>query len=69
MDQIITIIPASTSTPIGTNKNTPQRDTDPKTTKPTGIDNIIEQIPTPPNDKTQPHPQAIKDLLDPPEER
>ena len=69
MDQIITIIPASNSTPIGTNKYTPQRDTDLKTTKPTGIDNIIEQIPTPPNDKTQPHPQAIKDLQDPPEER
>ena len=69
IDQIITIIPASTSTPIGTNKYTPQRDTDLKTTKPTGIDNIIEQIPTPSNDKTQPHPQAIKDLVDPPEER
>ena len=69
MDQIITIIPASTLTPIGTNKYTPQRDTDLKTTKPTGIDNIIEQIPTPPNDKTQPPPQATKDLLDPPEER
>ena len=70
MDQIITIIPASTSTPIGTNnKYTPQRDTDQKTTKPTGIDNIIEQIPTPSNDKTQPHPQATKELVDPPEER
>ena len=70
MDQIITIIPASASTPIGTNNiYTPQRDTDQKTTKPTGIDNIIKQIPTPSNDKTQPHPQAIKDLVDPPEER
>ena len=34
MDQIIKIIPASTSTPVGTNnKYTPQRDTDQKTTK------------------------------------
>ena len=70
MDQIITIIPASTSTSIGTNnKDTQQRDTEQITTKPTGINNNIEQITSPPNDKTYPHPQAIKDLIDPPEER